>query len=252
MADPGWGEEGVTTIRAGLGLGAVACVIAAIAPQWDLVEGPSRDAAGVTKILETPGGVGGLAVLIAIALVVAAFRPRQWLWLAGLGLATALAGACALVVYNGRTSSELAPDADVSLLTGGGLLTVAFWVAMVAVAVMLVGFRTLALAPRPVDEGAAAEEEDAEDDAPSGRVERTRASGKALLAFALSVAGIIVIVGSSLGVALGTLALGEIRASGEHGAGRGLAIAAIVVGLAALCLLAALVGVLTLTAKPSS
>ena len=251
MADPGWGEEGVTTIRAGLGLGAVACVIAAIAPQWDLVEGPSRDEAGVTKILETPGGVGGLAVLIAIALVVAAFRPRQWLWLAGLGLATALAGACALVVYNGRTSSELAPDADVSLLTGGGLLTVAFWVAMVAVAVMLVGFRTLALAPRPVDEGAAAEE-DAEDDAPRGRVARTRASGKARLAFALSVAGIIVIVGSSLGVALGTLALGEIRTSGEHGAGRGLAIAAIVVGLAALCLLAALVGVLTLTAKPSS
>ena len=117
-----------------------------------------------------------------------------------------------------------------SLLTGGGLLTVAFWVAMVAVAVMLVGFRTLALAPRPADEGAAADEEDAEDDAPSGRVERTRASGKALLAFALSVAGIIVIVGSSLGVALGTLALGEIRTSGEHGAGRGLAIAAIVVG----------------------
>ena len=252
MADLGRGQEGVTTIRAGLALGAAAGVIAAIAPRWDLVEGPSRADPGVTKVIEPDRFVGGLGVLVVILLVAAVFVPRLWLWLAGLGLATALAGACALVVYNNRTSNEFAPDADVSLLTGGSLLIVAFWVAMVAVAVMLVGFRKLALAPRPIDEGAVADEEDAENDAPSGRAKRSRASGQALLAFALSVAGIIVIIGSSLGVALGTLTLGEIRASGEHAAGRGLAIAAVVVGLAALCLFAALVGVLTLTAKPGS
>ena len=40
MADPGWGEKGVTTIRPGLALGAAAGVLAAIAPRWDLVEGP--------------------------------------------------------------------------------------------------------------------------------------------------------------------------------------------------------------------
>ena len=41
MADPGWGDEGTTTIRAGLALGAAAGVLAAIAPGWDLVEGAS-------------------------------------------------------------------------------------------------------------------------------------------------------------------------------------------------------------------
>lgn len=250
MADPGWGDEGVTTIRLGLALGAAAGVIAAIAPRWDLVEGPSHDAPGTTKVIETAGALGGFGVLVAIGLAAAVFAPRLWAWLAGLGVATALAGASGLVVINGRTSSDFAPDADVSLLGGGRLLTVAFWVAMVAVAVMLVGFRKLALAPRPAEEDAVGDEEGAVEPTPSGRRTRLR-SPKATLAFALSVAGFAIIIGSSLGVALGTLALGEMRASGQM-AGRGLAAAAIVVGLLALCLLAALVGVLTLTATPSS
>lgn len=252
MADPGWGEEGTTTIRAGLALGVPAGVLAAIASRWDLVEGASRDAPGVTKVIGTDRFVGGFAVLIVILLLAAVFVPRLWLWLAGLGVTTGLAGACGLVVISGRTSSDLAPDADVSLLTGGRLLTMAFWVAMVAVAVMLVGFRKMALAPRPVEEGAVADEEDSQDDVPGGRAERTRASGMALLAFSLSVGGIAIIVGSSLAVAVGTLALGEIQASGRHIAGRGLAITAVGVGLVTLCLFAALVGVLMLTATPSS
>ena len=59
-------------------------------------------------------------------------------------------------------------------------------------------------------------------------------------------------IGSSLAVAIGSLALGDIRASGGVLPGRGLAIAAVVLGLVALCLLAALVGVGTLEATPSS
>ena len=53
-------------------------------------------------------------------------------------------------------------------------------------------------------------------------------------------------------MALGSLALGEIRASDGVLPGRGLAIAAVVLGLVALCLLVALVGVGTLAATPSS
>jgi hypothetical protein len=255
MADPGWGEEGTTTIRAGLALGAAAGVLAAIAPRWDLVEGPSRDAPGVTKVIEPDRFVGGFGVLIVILLVAAVFVPRLWLWLAGLGVTTGLAGACGLVVSSGRTSSDLAADADVSLLAGGRLLTMAFWVAMVAVAVMLVGFRKMALAPRPAEEGVVADAEDEEDapaPTPSGRARRKPGSGKASLAFALGIGGFMIVIGSSLAVALGTLSLGDIRASGGVLPGRGLAIAAVVLGLVALSLLVALVGVGTLAATPSS
>ena len=161
-------------------------------------------------------------------------------------------------MISGRTSSDLDPDGDVSLLAGGRLLTLAFWVAMVAVAVMLVGFRKLALAPRPADEGAVAgeveeaEEEPAPAPTPSGRARRKPGSGKASLAFALGIGGFIIVIGSSLAVALGSLALGEIRASDGVLPGRGLATAAVVLGLVALCLLVALVGVGTLAATPSS
>ncbi len=251
MVESGWGEGGAT-IRVGLLLGAAAGVIAAIAPRWDLVEGPSRADPGVTKVIEPDGFVGGFGVLIVILLLAAVFVPRLWLWLAGLGVMTALAGACGLLVISGRTSDDLTPDADVSLLGGGRLLTIAFWVAMVAVAVMLVGFRKLALAPRSADGDAAADEEGAADPAPSGRAGRRFGSGRASLAFALAIGGFIVVIASSLAVALGTLALGDIRASGGVLPGRGLAIAAVVLGLVALCLLAALVGVGTVAAKPSS
>jgi hypothetical protein len=252
MADPGWGDEGATTIRAGLALGAAAGVIAAVAPRWDLVEGPSRSAADVTKVVGSPGAVGGFGVLVAILLVVAIFRPRLGLWLTGLGFVTALAGACGLVVITGRTSDDFARDADVSLLGAGKLLTLAFWVAIVAVAVMLVGFQKLALAPRPAEEDAAGDEEGAVEPTPSGRGRRKLSSGKASLAFALGIGGFIIVIGSSLAVAIGSLALGDIRASGGVLPGRGLAIAAVVLGLVALCLLAALVGVGTLVARPSS
>lgn len=252
MADPGWGDEGVTTIRLGLALGAAAGVIAAIAPRWDLVEGPSRADPGVTKSIEADRFVGGFGVLIVILLVAAVFVPRLWLWLAGLGVTTALAGACGLVVISGRTSDDFAPDADVSLLGAGRFLTLAFWVALVAVAVMLVGFRKLALAPRPAEEDAVGDEEGAVEPTPSGRRRRKAGSGKASLAFALAIGGFIIVIGSSLAVAIGSLALGDIRASGGALPGRGLAIAAVVLGLVALSLLVALVGVGTLAARPSS
>lgn len=255
MADPGWGEEGVTTIRAGLGLGAVAGVLAGLAPRWDMVEGASRDTPGVTKVLAPGGAVGGFGVLLTVFLVAVVFVPRLWAWLAGLGLITGLAGACGLVVITGRTSDDFAADADVSLLTGGRLLVVAFWVGMVAVAVILVGFRKMALAPRPAAEGEDAEGDDTEgeDEGPGPRRGRSRTgSGKATLSFALGVGGFAVVIASSLAVAIGALALGDIRASDGRKGGRGLAIAGLVLGIVALCLLAALVGVGTLAATPNS
>ena len=249
MADSGWGGGGAT-MRAGLVLGVAAGVLAALAPLGGLVEGPSRGAPGVTRTLEPGGAVGGFGVVAGLVLLAAIVVPRLWVWLTGLGLATGLAATCGLIVITGRTSDDFAPDADVSLAGGGRLLTVAFWVGLVAVAVMLTGFRRLALAPVPAEEGAV--EERAEEEPPAGRGRAGRASGKATTALVLGVVGFVVVIASSLAVALGALALGEIRASGGHQAGRGLAIAGMVLGLIALCLLAALVGVGTLAAKPSS
>jgi hypothetical protein len=253
MTDSGWGGGGAT-IRAGLVLGVAAGALAALSPLGSLVEGPSRETPGVTGTLEPGAVVGAFGVVVGVLLLAAAIVPRLWTQLAGLALATALAGTCGLIVITGRTSDDFAPDAEVTLLGGGRLLTAAFWAGLLAVAVMLVGFRRLALAPRPAaDDGEAGEEgEEGEEPGAGGPARPARSSGKATTAVVLGAAGFIVIIASSLAVALGALALGDIRASGGRLGGRGLAVTGMVLGLIALCLLAALVGVGTVAAKPSS
>ena len=158
-----------------------------------------------------------------------------------------MAATSGLIVLTGRTSDDFAADADVSLERGGVLLMLAFWVGLAGVIVTLVGFRRLAMgaAEAPVAPEAAAE--GPEEEQPTTR----RTSGKATVALVLGIAGFITVFASTLAVAFGTLALGDIRASRGTLGGRGAAIAGLVLGFIALSLLIALVGSGMLSATPS-
>jgi len=231
------------TVRAGLLVGAAAGVLMALAPTGDLAEGPARGAERMTATIDLEPVVGFVGIAGVVLLVATAVAPRLWAHLVGVALATILAATAGLIVVTGRTSDDFAVDADVSLRMGGILLVLAFWVGLAAVVVTLVGFRQTAMAasqealeaeaPPPVD-----------DDIP-------RRSPKALISLVLGVAGFITVIASSLAIAFATLALGDIRASGGRLPGRGLALAGLVLGFVTLSLLAALVGLGTLTAKPT-
>ncbi len=234
-------------VRAGLALGAAAGVLVALAPSGDLASGPARGAPRTIATIDLEPAVGALGAAGALLLLAAALAPWLWAHLAGVALASIVAATSGLIVLTGRTSDDFAADADVSLERGGVLLMLAFWVGLAGVIVTLVGFRRMAMgaAEAPVAPEAAAE--GPEEEQPTTR----RTSGKATVALVLGIAGFITVFASTLAVAFGTLALGDIRASRGTLGGRGAAIAGLVLGFIALSLLIALVGSGMLSATPS-
>jgi hypothetical protein len=130
-------------------------------------------------------------------------------------------------------------------------LVLGFWVGLAGVIVTLVGIRRLAMQASAPSSGAevAAEEPQVVDE--TGAPARRQTSGKATVALVLGIAGFITVFASSLAVAFGTLALGDIRASRGSLGGRGVAIAGLVLGFIGLSLLIALVGSGMLSATPS-
>jgi uncharacterized membrane protein len=231
-------------VRGGLAIGAIAGVLAALAPTADLASGPSRDAPDRIVTIDLESAVGLLGIVGAVLLVAAAAAPWLWAHLAGVALCTIVAATSGLIVLTGRTSDDFAPDADISLENGGVLLALSFWVGLAAVVIALVGFRRVALAPSEPDLA------DVED-APLAEERPRRSSTKATVSLVLGIAGFITVFASSLAIAFGTLALGDIRASRGALGGRGLAIAGLVLGVLALSLLIALVGSGILTASPT-
>lgn len=231
------------TVRTGLLVGAAAGVLMALAPTGDLAEAPARGAEDMTATIDLEPVVGFVGIAGAVLLVATAAAPRLWAHMVGVALATILAATAGLIVVSGRTSDDFAVAADVSLRMGGVLLVLAFWVGLAAVVITLVGFRQTAMA---------ASQEALEADTPPPADDGIpRRSPKALIALVLGVAGFITVIASSLAIAFATLALGDIRASGGRLPGRGLALAGLILGFVTLSLLAALVGLGTLTAKPT-
>ena len=230
-------------VRAGIALGAVAGLLVALAPSGDLASGPARGAPDTIATIDLDSAVGLLGTAGAVLLIAAAAVPFLWAHLAGVALATIVGATAGLIVLTGRTSDDFAADADVSLERGGVLLVLAFWVGLAAVLVALVGFRRIAMAAPegPPDGETIAEPEEV---AP-------RTSGKATAALILGIAGFITVFASTLAIALGTLALGEIRRSRGALSGRGIAIAGLVLGIVALSLLIAFVGSGMLSASPT-
>lgn len=231
-------------MRAGLLLCALAGVLAVLSPGNALVEGR---AAGPGQGLRTLEPDSALITTVGVAAVVllglAAALPFLWVHLGGIALASAFAYLCGGTVAIARTSADFASGSAISLERGGLLLVAAFWLALVGVAVALIGIRAYAVA-RERDEG---EREPGQ----RGAAGPPRTSPRAIAALALGIGGVLTVASAALAIALGILALSDIRLSGGRLGGRGLALGGIVLGVVVLSLLTAIVGVGSLAATPT-
>jgi hypothetical protein len=217
----------ISVVRGGLALAALAGLLIALSPLGDIVTGPAAEAEGTTQ---TAGVGASVAVIAAVgAAVVAAAAASRVLWphLLALVIATGLALVAAFLVIAARTSDEFADGADLEVGAGALLLVTGFWLALAGVAVTLYGVRLVAQAAPPVRLA-------------PGTLQRART---APLAAVLGLVGVAVVVTAGVAIAYGTLALGDIRSSGERLGGRGMATAGIVLGSLVLSLLAAVGGV---------
>lgn len=175
----------------------------------------------------------GVALLVVI--LAAIVLRLLWLHLLGLVLTTGVALAASLLVITARISDNIAGDADVSMRGGAWILVGSFWIALAGVVVTLVGVRMVAMG------------------GPAPNMPRTGAQQRARtapIAAIFGLLGVVIVVTSSLGVALGTLALGDIRASAERLTGRPMALTGVIAGILVLSLLATIGGVGMLVASP--
>jgi hypothetical protein len=233
-------------LRLGFGVGALAAVLAALAGFGALAEGPDRTAPFVrTARLDVEPVVAIIALVALAVILVAAFVPRTWLWPVGVLATTAVATSSGIEVVRGRIADAFAPDVSTSLQTGGVLLVIAFWVAIVAIALQLFALRRFAQ-ERPVEPDEVLDQVPMR---PDGRPLRT--SMKGTLGVALGIAGVIAPVFSATAVALSLGALGDIRAYDGRMGGRGTAMTGVVLGIIGLSLLIAVLGFGGLFLKPT-
>lgn len=217
----------IALVRIGLALAGLAGVLVALAPLSDIVEGPAAEPEGTVHTAAAGASVAVIAAIGAAIVLGAAALRVLWLHMLGLVLGTGLALMAALLVVTARASDEFADGAGLEVRAGGLLLVTGFWLALAGVVVALVGVRRVAQAAPPVT-------------LPPGRIQRARTAPVAAI---LGIAGVVVVVTSAAAVAYGTLALGDIRSSGERLTGRGMATAGVVLGILVLSLLAAVGGV---------
>lgn len=217
----------ISVIRGGLALAGAAGALIALSPLGDIVTGPSADTPGATYTTGTGGSVAVIAGIGAAMILGAAALRILWPHLVALVLGTGLALVAAFLVISARTADGFADGADLDMAGGGLLLVAGFWLALAGVVVALVGIRMVAQAAPPVR-------------LRGNALQRARTAPFAAI---LGVAGVVAVVTSALAVAYGTLALGDIRSSGERLGGRGMATAGVVLGVLVLSLLAAVGGV---------
>lgn len=240
------GLRGEHLVRAALLLGAVAALLVTLAPLGKLVEGRMRAHEDITTTLSVEPVVAIIGAAVLAVAVGAAFAPWSWAPHVGVLAITASATTAGIEMVRGRISETFVADERTTLQGGGILLTLAFWVAVVAVAGVLVGLRQVALVRGPVP----AEVRDAYRLRPDGRP--LRSSLRATLSVALGVCGVFAPVFSGLAAGLGVTALGDVRAHGGHLGGRGVAIAGVVLGIIGMSLMIAVLGVGSLVLKPGA
>jgi hypothetical protein len=236
MSDDGYGRA-IATIRAGLWTAAAAAILLALSPLFDIVTGPAAEPAGAEFTAGVGTSVGVIAAVAAVAIIAAVAQRVLWLHLLGVVFATGVALLSALLVITARISDDFAADADLTLQTGGVLLVMAFWLALIGVVVTLVGIRMVAqAAPPPIIP-----------DSARGELVKART---APMSAALGVVGVVLVVTAGAAVAYGVLALGDIRSSNGRLIGRGLALTGLILGILVLSLLATIGGVGAFTASP--
>jgi hypothetical protein len=225
----------ISTIRGGLSLGALGAALMAVAPFFDLVDGPAAAPRGGTYVAGIGISVSAIALTACLAILVGVVREVLWIHLLGLVLCTGTALVAGVLVIVARTSGSFADGADVTMRAGALLLVGAFWLALAGIAIALVGIRMVAIAAGPANM------------ARTGPQQRARTAPLAALLGAL---GVVIVVTSAIAVAYGVLALGDIRSSGERLTGRGMALAGMALGILVLSLLATVGGVGAWVASP--
>src|SRR5690606_33569820 len=128
------------------------------------------------------GIIGAIACVVALAAI---FAPWPWMRFVGVLAISAAATTSGIELVRGRISETFVADERTTLLGGGQLLTAGFWVAIAAIALVLVALRQIAMS-RPEEP---AERLEAMAMRPDGRPLRT--SMKATLGVALGLGGII-------------------------------------------------------------
>lgn len=220
-------------------------MLAVLTPGNSLVEGRIPGPGDRMRTLEPDADfITGIGVIAIIVLGLAAALPFLWAHLGGIAIAAGFAYLCGGTVAVARVSDDFAPGAEISLERGGVLLVTAFWLALAGVVIALLGVRAYAAGRRA---GGDDEGEPPTAEAPS----EPRTSPRAIAAVALGLGGILTVASGALAIAIGTLALSDIRLADGRLTGRGLAIAGIVLGVLVLTLLTALVGVGALAASPT-
>ncbi len=177
--------------------------------------------------IEVAGG-SWIGLVAAVACVAAAAAPWAWARVAGVGVSSFFAVLVAFALIGFRTSDELLPGVDVTLAGAGRLMLGGSLLLFGGTAVALAGLRA-----RGGPDPASAPRE-----------------GKAVVSLVLSVAGVMLPFLAAPGVALGLLALDDVRATGGRIGGRGVAVIGIVVGSVALALWAAGLTLGMLLAQP--
>ena len=202
--------------RAGLGICALAALLAALAPLFgDLLEGPDRGGDGI-RTATFAGSFAPVAVLCLAVLIGAVLIPRLWAGFTGIVVGTLITFASAIQVGGARLSKEFVAEAELALLGGGTALVVAATIGMAGLIVTLVGVRRET--PIPVTAGE-----------PSGA--EPRVASRAVVALAVAVAGILLGLLPPLAITLGVISLAEIQRSGGRLRGQGVAVTAIAIGI---------------------
>lgn len=165
--------------------------------------------------IEVAGG-SWIGLVAAVLCVGAAAAPWVWARVAGVGISSFFAILIALAVVGFRTSEDLVASVDVTLAAAGWLMVCSSLVLFAGTGIALAGFRRPARGPDP---------------------ESAPRVGKAVWSLVLALAGLTMLPFlAAPAVALGLLAVDDVRTTGGRIGGRGVAIGGIVVGIVALVL----------------
>jgi hypothetical protein len=221
--------------RAGLGICALAALLAALAPAFgELVEGPDRQGRGIRTATFDDGFVVVL-IVCTVVLVGVVLTPRLWAQFTGIVIATIVVFGSGSQVAVPRLSKDFRAEADLILLGGAKTLVVAATIGMAGLIVTLVGVRREP--PIPLTEA-------------SLTTGGEKTASRAVVALIVALAGVLLGVLPPLAIALGVMALAEIQRSEGRLRGQGIAVAAIAIGIVTFSLYISLTAFGMLAAVP--
>lgn len=249
----------------GLGLGALAGVLGALACGYDWARGPERFSPG-DVVFSYPVGVAAVGIVGAILITTTIVMPWTWARVTGIGLVATFGTIYAILVIAARSVDDFEVDADIDLLTGAGISSLAFGLSAAGLLLAILGDRPRPALPAsapaqvysqpygPPDPGYASAGRLPSLEAPPPPPARTGTSGKAIASLVLGILGVVSIVApplAALAVAFANLGRADIRASGNRKGGNGMAVAGLVLGIVGLALSVIILAALMATLPPS-